>query len=108
MWPEVNIVNGRMEVTLPGEPPLEDLRPMPRGDMKVGDTFELELREGEYVTVTVDEISVSQMQDALLQNEDYDEIYFCIDNDCREYEVSSDEVDWDTVDRSRRTKIGDK
>ena len=101
MWPEVNIINGRMSVTLPGEPPLEDLRPMPRGDMKVGDFFELELREGEYVTVTVDEISVSQY-------EDDDEIYFCIDNDCREYEVSSDEVDWDTVDRSQRTKIGDK
>ena len=98
MWPEVNIVNGRMEVTLPGEPPLEDLRPMPRGDMKVGDFFELELREGEYVTVTVEEISVSQY-------EDDDEIYFCIDNDCREYEISSDEVDWDTVDRSRRTRI---
>ena len=98
MWPEVNIINGRMEVTLPGEPPLEDLRPMPRGDMKVGDFFELELREGEYVTVTVDEISVSQY-------EDDDEIYFCIDNDCREYEISSDEVDWDTVDRSRRTRI---
>ena len=98
MWPEVNIINGRMEVTLPGEPPLEDLRPMPRGDMKVGDFFELELREGEYVTVTVEEISVSQY-------EDDDEIYFCIDNDCREYEISSDEVDWDTVDRSRRTRI---
>ena len=98
MWPEVNIINGRMSVTLPGEPPLEDLRPMPIGDMKVGDFFELELREGEYVTVTVDEISVSQY-------EDDDEIYFCIDNDCREYEVSSDEVDWDTVDRSQRTRI---
>jgi len=98
MWPEVNIINGRMEVTLPGEPPLEDLRPMPRGDMKVGDFFELELREGEYVTVTVEEISVSQY-------EDDDEIYFCIDNDCREYEISSDEVNWDTVDRSRRTRI---
>jgi len=98
MWPEVNIVNGRMSVTLPGEPPLEDLRPMPRGDMKVGDFFELELREGEYVTVTVEEISVSQY-------EDDDEIYFCIDNDCREYEISSDEVNWDTVDRSRRTRI---
>ena len=98
MWPEVNIINGRMSVTLPGEPPLEDLRPMPRGDMKVGDFFELELREGEYVTVTVDEISVSQY-------EDDDEIYFCIDNDCREYEVCSDEVNWDTVDRSRRTRI---
>ena len=98
MWPEVNIINGRMSVTLPGEPPLEDLRPMPRGDMKVGDSFELELREGEYVTVTVDEISVSQY-------EDDDEIYFCIDNDCREYEVCSDEVNWDTVDRSQRTRI---
>jgi len=98
MWPEVNIINGRMSVTLPGEPPLEDLRPMPRGDMKVGDFFELELREGEYVTVTVDEISVSQY-------EDDDEIYFCIDNDCREYEVCSDEVNWDTVDRSQRARI---
>jgi hypothetical protein len=97
MWPEVNIINGRMSVTLPGEPPLEDLRPMPIGDMKVGDSFELELREGEYVTVTVDEISVSQY-------EDDDEIYFCIDNDCREYEVCSDEVNWDTVDRSQRTR----
>ena len=98
MWPEVNIINGRMSVTLPGEPPLEDLRPMPIGDMKVGDSFELELREGEYVTVTVEEISVSQY-------EDDDEIYFCIDNDCREYEVCSDEVNWDTVDRSQRTRI---
>ena len=98
MWPEVNIINGRMSVTLPGEPPLEDLRPMPRGDMKVGDSFELELREGEYVTVTVDEISVSQY-------EDDEDIYFCIDNECREYEVCSDEVNWDTVDRSQRTRI---
>ena len=85
-------------MTLKGEPPLEDLRPMPIGDMEEGDTFELELREGEYVTVTVDEISVSQY-------EDDDEIYFCIDNDCREYEVCSDEVNWDTVDRSQRTRI---
>ena len=98
MWPEVNIVNGRMSVTLKNEPALDDIRPMPRGDMKVSDSFELELREGEYVTVTVEEISVSQY-------EDDDEIYFCIDNDCREYEVSSDEVDWDTVDRSQRTRI---
>ena len=92
-------------MTLKGEPPLEDLRPMPIGDMHVGDTFELELREGEYVTVTVEEISVSQMQDALLQDEDYDEIYFCIDNPGQEYEVSSDEVNWDTVDRSQRKRI---
>lgn len=92
-------------MTLKGEPPLEDLRPMPIGDMHVGDTFELELREGEYVTVTVEEISVSQMQDALLQDEDYDEIYFCIDKPGHEYEVSSDEVNWDTVDRSQRRLI---
>jgi len=99
MWPEVNIINGRMSVTLKSEPALDDIRPMPRGDMKVGDFFELELREGEYVTVTVEEISVGQYE------EDYEDIYFCIDNDCREYEVSSDEVDWDTVDRSQRTRI---
>ena len=85
-------------MTLKGEPPLEDLRPMPIGDMEEGDTFELELREGEYVTVTVEEVSLSQY-------EDDEEIYFCIDNDCREYEVSSDEVDWDTVDRSQRKRI---
>jgi len=100
MWPEVNIINGRMSVTLKNEPALDDIRPWEGvfPSMEEGDTFELELREGEYVTVTVEEISVSQY-------EDDDEIYFCIDNDCREYEVSSDEVDWDTVDRSQRTRI---
>ena len=85
-------------MTLKGEPPFEDLRPMPIGDMEEGDTFELELREGEYVTVTVEEVSLSQY-------EDDEDIYFCIDNECREYEVCSDEVNWDTVDRSRRTRI---
>ena len=68
--------------------------------MEVGDTFELELREGEYVTVTVDEVSVGQYES--------NEIYFCIDKPGHEYEVCSDEVNWDTVNRSRRTKIGDK
>ena len=91
-------LNGSIDITLKGEPPLEDLRPMPIGDMHVGDTFELEFREGELRTVTVEEISVSQYED------DY-EVYFCIDNDCREYEVCSDEVNWDTVDRSQRTRI---
>ena len=85
-------------MTLKGEPPLEDLRPMPIGDMEEGDTFELELREGEYVTVTVEEVSLSQY-------EDDDEIYFCIDKPGHEYEVNSDEVNWDTVDRSQRKRI---
>ena len=85
-------------MTLKGEPPLEDLRPMPIGDMHVGDTFELEFREGELRTVTVEEISVSQY-------EDDEEIYFCIDKPGHEYEVNSDEVNWDTVDRSQRKRI---
>jgi hypothetical protein len=94
-------------MTLKNEPALDDIRPWEGvfPSMEVGDTFELELREGEYVTVTVEEISVSQMQDALLQDEDYDEIYFCIDKPGHEYEVSSDEVNWDTVDRSQRKSI---
>ena len=95
MWPEVNIINGRMSVTLKSEPALDDIRPMPRGDMKVGDFFELELREGEYVTVTVEEVS----------SEGDEDVYFCIDKPGHEYEVYSDEVDWDTVDRSQRTRI---
>jgi hypothetical protein len=103
MWPEVNIVNGRMEVTLKNEPALDDIRPWEGvfPSMKAGDTFMLELKEGDYRTVTVEEVSVSQY-------EDDEDIYFCIDKDCKEYEVCSDEVNWDTVDRSRRTKIGDK
>ena len=98
MWPEVNIINGRMSVTLPGEPPLEDLRPMPIGDMHVGDTFELELREGEFRTVVVEEVSFSQYDDD-------EDIYYCIDKPGQEYEVCSDEVNWDTVDRSQRKRI---
>ena len=103
MWPEVNIVNGRMEVTLKNEPALDDIRPWEGvfPSMKAGDTFMLELKEGDYRTVTVEEVSVSQY-------ESDEDIYFCIDKDCKEYEVCSDEVNWDTVDRSRRTKIGDK
>lgn len=81
-------------MTLKNEPALDDIRPWEGvfPSMEVGDTFELELREGEYVTVTVDEVSLSQY-------EDDEEIYFCIDKPGHEYEVCSDEVNWDTVDR---------
>jgi len=85
-------------MTLKGEPPLEDLRPMPIGDMHVGDTFELELREGEFRTVVVEEVSFSQYDDD-------EDIYYCIDKPGEEYEVCSDEVNWDTVDRSQRKRI---
>ena len=87
-------------MTLKNEPALDDIRPWEGvfPSMEEGDTFELELREGEYVTVTVDEVSLSQY-------EDDEDIYFCIDNECKEYEVCSDEVNWDTVDRSQRTRI---
>ena len=87
-------------MTLKNEPALDDIQPWEGvfPSMEEGDTFELELREGEYVTVTVDEISVSQY-------EDDEEIYFCIDKPGQEYEVCSDEVDWNTVDRSQRTRI---
>jgi hypothetical protein len=90
-------------MTLKNEPALDDIRPWEGvfPSMEVGDTFELELREGEYRTVVVEEVSLSQY-------EDDEEIYFCSDKDCKEYEVCSDEVNWDTVNRSRRTKIGDK
>ena len=66
--------------------------------MEVGDTFELELREGEYRTVVVEEVSLSQYDDD-------EDIYFCIDKPGQEYEVCSDEVNWDTVDRSQRKRI---
>jgi hypothetical protein len=87
-------------MTLKNEPALDDIRPWEGAfpEMKVGDTFELELREGEYRTVSVEEISLSQY-------EDDEEIYFCIDKDCNEYEVCSDEVDWNTVDRSQGKSI---
>ena len=87
-------------MTLKNEPALDDIRPWEGvfPSMEEGDTFELELREGEYVTVTVDEVSLSQY-------EDDEDIYFCIDNECKEYEVCSDEVNWDTVDRSQRKRI---
>ena len=100
MWPKVNIVNGRMEVTLKNEPALDDIRPWEGvfPAMKAGDTFMLELKEGDYRTVTVEEVS----------SEGDEDVYFCIDKPGHEYEVYSDEVNWDTVNRSRRTKIGDK
>jgi hypothetical protein len=87
-------------MTLKNEPALDDIRPWEGAfpEMKIGDFFELELREGEYVTVTVEEISVSQY-------EDDEEIYFCIDKPGHEYEVCSDEVNWDTVDRSQGKRI---
>lgn len=87
-------------MTLKNEPALDDIRPWEGvfPSMEEGDTFELELREGEYVTVTVDEVSLSQY-------EDDEEIYFCIDKPGHEYEVCSDEVNWDTVDRSQRKRI---
>ena len=87
-------------MTLKNEPALDDIRPWEGvfPSMEEGDTFELELREGEYVTVTVEEVSLSQY-------EDDDEIYFCIDKPGHEYEVCSDEVNWDTVDRSQRKRI---
>ena len=87
-------------MTLKNEPALDDIRPWEGvfPSMEEGDTFELELREGEYVTVTVEEVSLTEYGEDV-------EIYFCIDNDCREYEVCSDEVNWDTVDRSQRTRI---
>ena len=85
---------------LKNEPALDDIRPWEGAypEMKVGDTFELELREGEYRTVVVEEVSLSQY-------EDDEEIYFCVDKPGREYTVCSDEVNWNTVDRSQRTKI---
>jgi hypothetical protein len=87
-------------MTLKNEPALDDIRPWEGvfPSMEEGDTFELELREGEYVTVTVEEVSLSQY-------EDDEEIYFCIDKPGHEYEVCSDEVNWDTVDRSQRKRI---
>jgi hypothetical protein len=87
-------------MTLKSEPALDDIRPWEGvfPSMEEGDTFELELREGEYVTVTVEEVSLSQY-------EDDEEIYFCIDKPGHEYEVCSDEVNWDTVDRSQRKRI---
>jgi hypothetical protein len=87
-------------MTLKNEPALDDIRPWEGvfPSMEEGDTFELELREGEYVTVTVEEVSLSQY-------EDDEEIYFCIDKPGHEYEVCSDEVNWDTVDRSQGKRI---
>jgi len=87
-------------MTLKNEPALDDIRPWEGvfPSMEEGDTFELELREGEYVTVTVEEVSLSQY-------ENDEEIYFCIDKPGHEYEVCSDEVNWDTVDRSQRKRI---
>jgi len=87
-------------MTLKGEPPLEDLRPMPIGEMsmEIGDTFELELQEGEFRTVVVEEVSLSQYDDD-------EDIYYCIDKPGQEYEVCADEVAWDTVDRSQRKRI---
>jgi hypothetical protein len=87
-------------MTLKSEPALDDIRPWEGvfPSMEEGDTFELELREGEYVTVTVEEVSLSQY-------EDDEEIYFCIDKPGHEYEVCSDEVNWDTVDRSQGKRI---
>jgi hypothetical protein len=86
-------------MTLKNEPALDDIRPWEGvfPSMEEGDTFELELREGEYVTVTVDEVSVGQYES--------NEIYFCIDKPGHEYELCSDEVNWDTVDRSQRKRI---
>jgi hypothetical protein len=87
-------------MTLKNEPALDDIRPWEGvfPSMEEGDTFELELREGEYVTVTVEEVSLSQYDDD-------EDIYFCIDKPGQEYEVCSDEVNWDTVDRSQRKRI---
>jgi len=87
-------------MTLKNEPALDDIRPWEGvfPSMEVGDTFELELREGEYRTVVVEEVSLSQYDDD-------EDIYFCIDKPGQEYEVCSDEVNWDTVDRSQRKRI---
>ncbi len=88
-------------MTLKNEPALDDIRPWEGvfPSMEVGDTFELELREGEYRTVVVEEVSLSQYDDD-------EDIYFCIDKPGQEYEVCSDEVNWDTVDRISRKQVG--
>ena len=87
-------------MTLKNEPALDDIRPWEGvfPSMEVGDTFELELREGEYRTVVVEEVSFSQYDDD-------EDIYYCIDKPGQEYEVCADEVAWDTVDRSQRKRI---
>jgi len=77
-------------MTLKSEPALDDIREEVFSRMKEGDTFELELREGEYLTVVVEEVSLSQY-------ENDEDIYFCIDRYGQKYEVCSDEVNWDTV-----------
>jgi|15BtaG_2_1085339.scaffolds.fasta_scaffold10226_5 hypothetical protein len=97
MWPTVDIVNGKMRVTLNDEPALDDIRPEPDDTIHIGDMVHVEFREGEYKWLAVQEI---EYDDVLKE-----QVFYCVGKHGTEYEVYLWEMD--EVDRSLRSKLGE-
>ena len=96
MWPTIDIVDGKMEVSLPH---IEADQQGSRDclDVRIGDLVYVEFREGDYHWLVVEEIQ---------SGEDHEtDIYYCIDKDGRDFEIFHFSIE--DVDRSMRTKIGE-
>ena len=96
MWPTIDIVDGKMEVSLPH---IEADQQESHNclDVRIGDLVYVEFREGDYHWLVVEEIQ---------SGEDHEtDIYYCIDKDGRDFEIFHFSIE--DVDRSMRTKIGE-
>jgi len=96
MWPTIDIVDGKMEVSLPH---IEADQQESHNclDVRIGDLVYVEFREGDYHWLVVEEIQ---------SGEDHEtDIYYCIDKDGRDFEIFHFSIE--DVDRSMRTEIGE-
>ena len=96
MWPTIDIVDGKMEVSLP------HIEADQQGshdclDVRIGDLVYVEFREGDYHWLVVEEIQSGEDRE--------DDIYYCIDKDGRDLEIFHFSIE--DVDRSMRTEIGE-
>tara|TARA_R100001480_G_scaffold131232_1_gene128609 strand:+ start:629 stop:946 length:318 start_codon:yes stop_codon:yes gene_type:complete len=102
MWPTIDIVDGKMEVSLPHiEADQQGDHDLMNGssvlDVRIGDLVYVEFREGDYHWLVVEEIQ---------SGEDHEtDIYYCTDKDGRDFEIFHFSIE--DVDRSMRTEIGE-
>ncbi len=96
MWPTIDIVDGKMEVSLP-HIEADQQESHDCLDVRIGDLVYVEFREGDYHWLVVEEIQ---------SGEDHEtDIYYCIDKDGRDFEIFHFSIE--DVDRSMRTEIGE-
>ena len=96
MWPTIDIVDGKMEVSLP-HIEADQQESHDCLDVRIGDLVYVEFREGDYHWLVVEEIQ---------SGEDHEtDIYYCTDKDGRDFEIFHFSIE--DVDRSMRTEIGE-